>query len=495
MKSVYEKVKDLSIEKRAFINGKYVEGKNKKTISKKNSYNGFDLSGIVACDEEDINMAVQIAKEKFYTGEWRNLPSAKKKEIMLKLAILMEKNKEELALLDTLDTGRAYKNYYQDSIPKAIEALRYFAESIDKIYDKAIPPQSNSMALVTREALGVVGIIIPWNDPMVVAVWKFAPALLMGNSVVIKPAEQSSLSLIKTAALAKAAGIPDGVFNVVPGYGEIAGKALVQHMDVDGIFFTGSSEIGKEIFKYAGSTNMKKMGLECGGKSPFLVSSNCTHIEEAAKVLAKNVFYNQGQICSAPSRVIIDKKVKNVFLEYLKEECEKYIPGNPFDTENEVGCIVSEEQERRITQYIQIGIQEGASIYQAKNFNKMDEQAKCIQPTIFFNVKNNMKIAQEEIFGPVVVIIDVEDMREGTLIANDSQYGLSAAIWSDNIDEAYQVAKNLQAGLVHINSYGEDDNRAPFGGIKQSGVGKDKSIYAFDEYSNLKTTWVHLRNL
>lgn len=494
MKDIFEKIKSLSIEKRAFIKGKYVEGKNRKTMSKKNSYNGFEVSGITACDEEDIDIVVQIARQQFNRGEWRNLSPTKKKQVMLRLAALMEQNKEELALLDTLDTGRAYKNYYEDSIPKAIQALQYFAESIDKIYDKAIPPQADFMAVITRQALGVVGIIIPWNDPMVVAVWKFVPALLMGNSVIIKPAEQSSLSLIKTALLAKEAGIPDGVFNVVPGYGEVVGKALVQHRDVNGIFFTGSSDVGKEIFKYAGSVNMKKIGLECGGKSPFLISSKCSHIEEAAKVLAKNVFYNQGQICSAPSRVIIDKNIKEVFLNYLKEECENYIPGNPFDPEIEVGCVVNEEQEKKIKQYIQIGIKEGADLYQAKKFNKMDKQAKYIQPTIFFNVKNSMRIAQEEIFGPVVVVIEVEDMKEAISLANDSQYGLAAAVWSDDIDEVYQIAKDLQAGLVHINSYGEDDDRAPFGGVKQSGIGKDKFVYAFNEYSNLKTTWIHFRN-
>lgn len=490
-----KKIDVNKIEKRAFINGKYVEAIKNKIIYKNSSIDGSDLSGLSSCDEEDVDLAVSVAKASYNKGVWRDLEPQTRKNIILKLAELMENSREELAMLDTIETGRCIKNYYYDSIPKAIEALKYFAESIDKYYDIAIPPRKNSFATITKEPLGVVGIITPWNDPMVVATWKFAPALLVGNSVVIKPAEQSSFSLIRVAQLAKEAGVPDGVFNVIPGLGEIAGKALALHNDVNGIFFTGSSEVGKKIIQYSGLSNMKKVGLECGGKSPFIVSKNCNNLNKAAAVLAKNMFYNQGQICSAPSRVIIDKSVKEEFFNYLKNECEKYVPSDPFDINSEVGCIVSKEQEEKVRKYIEIGIREGASICTVSSKNNMDEKACYINPTIFTDVDNNFIIAQEEIFGPVVTIIEAENIKEAVEIANDTKYGLAASIWTNDLNEAYYAARKLEAGLVHINSYGDDDNMAPFGGVKESGIGKDKSIYAFDEYSSVKTTWMHFDDI
>ena len=304
-RNIKEKVTNLKIEKRAFINGSFVESINGKTIRKISSVDGRNLSGLCACSGKDVNNAVNAAKRSFESKIWRGKTTQEKKEILFKLADLMEQSREKLAILDTIETGRAFRNYYYDSIPKAIEALRYFTESLDKYYDYAMPPKDNSFAVVTREPLGVVGIITPWNDPLVVSTWKFAPALLMGNSVVIKPAEQSSFSVLEVARLAKKAGIPDGVFNVVPGYGNIAGKALALHNDVTGIFFTGSSEVGNLILQYSGQSNMKKVGLECGGKSPFIISRNCKNLKKAAEVLANNIFYNQGQICTAPSRLLV----------------------------------------------------------------------------------------------------------------------------------------------------------------------------------------------
>jgi acyl-CoA reductase-like NAD-dependent aldehyde dehydrogenase len=407
----------------------------------------------------------------------------------------MEKNREELALLDTLETGRSFKNMFYDSVPKAIQALRYFAECVDKYYDHAIPPRTHSFATMTREPLGVVGIITPWNDPLVVATWKFAPALLMGNSIVMKPAEQSSFSILRVAKLAQEAGIPDGVLNVVTGFGETAGKALALHKDVAAIFFTGSSEVGKKIMQYAGQSNMKKVGLECGGKSPFIVSKYCHHLGKAASVLAKNIFYNQGQICSAPSRAIIDIEIKDRFIELLKKESAYYIPADPFDVTSEVGCVVSKEQETKIRDYIRMGIESGATMMTPENIERMNSKACCVIPTIFDGVKVDSVIAQEEIFGPVVVVISFNNIHEAISIANDSRFGLAASIWTNDLDEAYQVSRGLRAGIVHVNCYGDDDNTAPFGGVKESGIGKDKSIFAFDEYSYLKTTWMSFNNI
>ncbi len=489
--NVRENLKALNIEKRAYIDGKFVDAVSGKVMQKISSIDGTIIDNIAECDAVDVDRAVDAAKRAYFSGVWADKSPAEKKSVMLKLAALMEENIEELALLDTFETGRSYQNYLHDSIPKAVEVVRYFAEAVDKYYDKMIPPRGKDFGLITRVPLGVVGAITPWNDPLVVDAWKFAPALLMGNSIVMKPAEQASLSLLKLAALTSEAGIPDGVFNVVTGYGEIVGKALALHRDVRGIFFTGSSDTGKKILTYAGQSNMKKVALECGGKGAYIVTANCNNVGEAAKVLADNMFYNQGQICSAPSRVIIDKTKFDEFMNCLRTECERYVPGDPFDTENNVGCVVSVEQYQKIQNYIALAKSEGAEVYQAVGRKKHSEKAACVQPTIISNIAANSRVVTEEIFGPVVVVLTVNSTAEALTLANDSNYGLAGAVWTNDFDEAFHVAKNLEVGLVHVNSYGNDDNSAPFGGVKESGLGKDKSIYSFDEYSDLKTIWIH----
>lgn len=481
------------IENRAFIDGRYVQSISGDTILKVSSVTGESLKEVFACDEKDVDCAVRAAKRAFHSGVWSEKTPAERKRAMLCLADLMEENLEELATLDAYETGRAFRNYVLDSIPKSIEAIRYFAEAVDKIYDKAISPRKNDFCVIVREPLGVVGIITPWNDPVVVAAWKFSPALLMGNSVVIKPAEQSSLSLIRIAALAKEAGIPDGVFNVVPGYGEKAGKALAMHNDVAGIFFTGSSEVGKLLIQYSGQSNMKRIALECGGKGPYIVTSGCKHLQEAASVLARNMFYNQGQICSAPSRVIVQQSVKEEFLSYLFAEAEQFVPNDPYEMENLVGCVVSREQYEKILQYIQIGKKEAKGVYIAGSKSDLPESACGVKPVIFYDLPEDSKVATEEIFGPVVCVLTYDTVQEAVEMANATKYGLAGAVWTENLDEAYYFANRIKVGLLHINSYGEDDNMSPFGGVKQSGNGKDKSVYAFDEYSELKSVWIKIR--
>jgi acyl-CoA reductase-like NAD-dependent aldehyde dehydrogenase len=495
IENIEEKLNNLKIEKKAFINGEYVESIGKNTITKQSSIDARDISGLSACNEKDINIAVSFALESYKSRVWVDKELVEKQKVLLKLADLIEENIEELALLDTLETGRSIKNYYYDSIPKAIETIRWFANAVDKVYEQAIAPRKNSFATITREPLGVVGIITPWNDPLVVAFWKITPALLMGNSIVVKPAEQSSFSILRIAKLAIEAGIPKGVFNVVPGYGYEAGKALALHNDVRGIFFTGSTFVGKKILKYSGQSNMKKVGLECGGKSPFIVSNKCNDIKKASEALAKNIFYNQGQICSASSRLIIHQDVKEDFLKLLIEESKKYLPQNPLNLESEVGAVVSQNQKDRIEGYISSGIESGAKIITDINSDIPNQNGAYINPVIFDNVDINSTIAQEEIFGPVLVVLSVETIKEAIKIANDSKYGLAAAIWTNDYDEAYQVSRLLESGIVHINSYGEDDNMVPFGGVKESGLGVDKSIYAFDEYSNQKTIWMSFKSL
>jgi len=488
--NVEEKFINLKIENRNFINGKFLIPLNNKSIKKNSPIDGRELPELYICEDKDVQIAINAAKECYEKGGWLNKDPKDKKNVLLKLASLVESNLEELALLDTYETGRSFKNYYYDSIPKAIEALRYFSEGIDKIYDHAIPPRMNSFATITREALGVVGLITPWNDPLVVAMWKIAPALLMGNSVVIKPAEQSSYSLLKVASLVKESGLPDGAFNVITGPGEISGKALALNNDVNGIFFTGSTEVGKLIMQYAGQSNLKKVGLECGGKSPFIISKNCNKVKKAAKVLAKNIFYNQGQICSAPSRVLIHYSLKDELLNYLLDESEKYIPSNPLNINSEVGTMINDLQATKVNDYIKSGISSGAKRISPERPKGFDLNNNAILPTIFCDVDLNTKVVKEEIFGPVLVVIDYDEIEEAISLANDTNYGLAASIWTDDLNEAYYVSRKIRAGIVHINCYGDDDNTVPFGGFKESGIGKDKSIFAFDEYSNLKTTWI-----
>lgn len=485
-------IDETKIETRAFLNGMYTEGKKGAVMTKNSSVTGKKLVEITACDAEDVDFAVACAKKALEDGVWTGRTLGERKDVLLKLAGLMEEHREELARLDAYETGRAYKNYLYDSIPKSIEAIRYFAEAIDKIYDSAMNPGGHEMGLVMREPLGVVCGIVPWNDPMVVAAWKFAPALLMGNSVIMKPAEQSSLSLIRTAALAKEAGIPDGVFQVVTGYGETAGRALCLHMDVRGVFFTGSSAVGKQILQYSGMSNMKRVGLECGGKSPFVVSEKCKNLKRAAEVLAKNVFYNQGQICSASSRAIIHRSVRTEFLELLFAEADKYVPADPYRLENEIGCVVSREQYDKVLHYISVGKQEAENYYVAKGDTDLPKGACGIYPTIFYDVSPQSVIAQEEIFGPVLTVLEYDTIEEAVKIANDTKYGLAGAVFTDDLQEAYYVAKEIKSGIVHVNEYGDDNNMAPFGGMKESGMGKDKSVYAFDDYSELKTVWMRL---
>ena len=480
------------IEVRSFVGGVYRAG-NGGSIKKVSPIDGQALPEISACSVLDVNAAVICAQESYRSGIWRNKSAEDRKNYLLKLADLMEQDKEYLAFLDTIETGRAYSNFLNDSIPKAIKSLRWFAECIDKLQGKCVTPAPDRLCLINPEPLGVVAAIIPWNDPLVVAVWKLAPALLMGNSLIMKPAEQSSYSLIRVGQLATDAGIPSGVLNILPGYGEIAGKALALHPDIQGIFFTGSSSVGKQILSDAGMSNMKRVGLECGGKSAFIVTSNCSDLPLAAKTLAKCMFYNQGQICSAPSRLLIDQQLENLFLESLLKEIKAFEPGDPWGSETQVGAVCSESQFKAIKGFIQRAEQAGIQKITQDVSVMPYENGFYISPTIFVNVPLDAEIAQNEIFGPVLVVHSFRTIEEAIEIANSTKYGLAAAVWSDDLNESILCAQALEAGIVHVNSYGEDDESAPFGGVKESGVGKDKSILVFEEYANLKTTWIQLK--
>lgn len=491
--NIRDKFSSLVIENRPFLNGEYVIPADSRLLEKFCPADGAPITPLYACGADVVDQAVQHGARAFRDGVWRKKSTAEKKAVLFELARLMEQDIETLAYLDTLETGRPYANFIEDSIPKAIHALRWFTESIDKLYEHCISTAASNLSFITHEPLGVVGIISPWNDPLVIAMWKITPALLMGNSVVFKPAEQSSFSALRLASFAKQAGVPDGVLNVVTGLGEEAGKALALHADVRGVFFTGSSEVGKAILRYAGESNMKKVGLECGGKSAFIVSEKCDRLETAARALAKNMFYNQGQICSAPSRLLVQRSIRDVFLELLARELDNFVPGDPFAQDSKVGAVVSKAQYERIRHYVDTGVQSGLAVMgPGLPPSIASSGGYYVAPTVFTDVPPDHPLARDEIFGPVLVCSAFDAMQEAVGLANDSRFGLAASIWTASLDEALLCSRELEAGIVHVNSYGDDDMTAPFGGIKESGLGKDKSLFAFDDYSTLKTTWIKL---
>ena len=474
-------ISELRIETRAFIAGQYCE--SELTIAGKSSpVDGRAIPGVSACDSAMVDRAVTAARKSFESGVWRRCD---RRSVLLNLADRMQDVRGELALLDCLETGRALQNYYYDSVPKAIDALRWFALNYSRLEDQSLPAPPGVVARILRQPIGVAGLITPWNDPLVPVMWKLGAALMMGNSVVLKPSEYSSLSVLRVAQLAAEAGVPDGVLNVVPGLGGIAGAALAQHPDVDVVGFTGSSETAGKILQCAGLTNLKRMEAECGGKSAFLVTGRCHHLREAASCLAENLFYNQGQICSAPSRLIIERSVRDEFLPLLITAAGKYLPGHAFDVSCRIGSLVSRRQRERVQSFIDEGIRVSELLTEfPAPLNPL-----AVAPVIFDRVDPGCRLAQEEIFGPVLAVLTAKNLEEGLRLANGTRFGLAAGVWTDCEDEARFAAENLHAGIVHINSYGEDTMDAPFGGVKASGFGKDKSLLAFDSYSILKTMW------
>ena len=370
--------------------------------------------------------------------------------------------------------------------------IAWYAEAVDKVYDEIAPTGDNALALITREAMGVIGAIVPWNYPMIMAAWKLGPALAAGNSVVLKPSEKSPLTACRLAELAVDAGIPPGVFNVVPGYGHEAGEALALHMDVDAIGFTGSTRVGRRMLDYAGQSNLKRVYNELGGKSAFLVFNDFDDIGRAARTVAGSMFFNQGESCNAPSRVLVQDSIADEFVRLVAAEAPKYAPGDPLNPNTELGALVDETQLRTVLGYIDAGNAEGARCVAGGRQARTETGGFYVEPTVFDGVDNGMKIAREEIFGPVMSILRFKTEEEAVALANNSSYGLQASVWSHNINRAHRVAKALRAGTVHVNQYDEDDITVPFGGYKQSGNGRDKSLHAFDKYTELKTTWIRL---
>ena len=487
-----QQAKDLTIEGRAFINGQYVDANDKQTFDCISPIDGRYLAKIALCQEADANKAVIAARDVFEQGAWSKAAPAKRKNILLKLADLIEQHSEELALLETLDMGKPINDSLNVDISGTLRSIRWSAEAIDKIYDEVAPTPEGQLGLITREAVGVVAAIVPWNFPLVMASWKLGPALAAGNSVILKPSEKSPLTAIKLAALAKAAGLPDGVLNVLPGYGHTVGKALALHNDIDTLVFTGSTGVAKQLLIYAGESNMKRVWMEAGGKSPNIVFADAPNLDKAAQAAAGAICFNQGEVCTAGSRLLVEASIKDEFITKVIAAMKTWQPGNPLDPKTNVGAIVDKTQFERVLGYISKGQDEGANI--CCGGGKADPVANglYIQPTMFSEVDNKMAIAADEIFGPVLSVITFDSMEEAIAIANDTPYGLAAGIWTTDLSKAHKMAKAIRAGSVWVNQWDGGDMTAPFGGFKQSGNGRDKSLHAFNKYTELKATWIKL---
>ncbi|SDJ92211.1 aldehyde dehydrogenase [Billgrantia gudaonensis] len=479
----------LSFESRAFIDGDFAPATSGETFTTINPATGERLAEVASCDALDAERAVAAARAAFAAGGWSRLAPGKRKKRLLELADLMEAHKDELALLDTLDMGKPIGSALGD-MAGAIACLRYNAEAIDKVYGEVAPTGEESLALVLREPLGVVASIVPWNFPLMMTAWKVAPALAAGNSVILKPSEKSPLSALRLAQLAKEAGLPRGVFQVLPGFGHTVGKALALSMEVDCLSFTGSTATGKQLMQYAGQSNLKRVYLECGGKSPNLIFADCKNLGRVAKHAAAAIFHNQGEVCIAGSRLLVENPIREAFVDEVLAAAETMQPGDPLDPGSFMGAIVDEAQHRRILDYIRQGVEAGARL--RVGGQALDGPGLFIPPTVFDGVTPAMAIGREEVFGPVLSVFGFDSEDEAIAMANDSDYGLAAGLWSQDIDRIMRVTRRLHSGQVFVNNWAGGDQTVPFGGVKQSGNGRDKSMHSLQEYSELKTVWMAL---
>jgi gamma-glutamyl-gamma-aminobutyraldehyde dehydrogenase/4-guanidinobutyraldehyde dehydrogenase/NAD-dependent aldehyde dehydrogenase len=488
----HERATALEIDGRAFINGQRVWAVSGQTFDDHSPIDGRLLTKVARCDVADIDAAVAAARAAFEDRRWAGKSPAARKRALIKFADLVLKNAAELALLETLDMGKPIKYSQSVDVPSCANCIRWYGEAIDKIYDEIAPTADSSLALITREPVGVVGAIVPWNYPLIMTAWKIAPALAAGNSVVLKPSEKSPLSALKLAEIALEAGIPAGVFNVVPGHGGEAGAALALHMDVDCIGFTGSTAVGKKILQMAGQSNLKRAWTELGGKSANIVCADCPDLDAAVSAAIGSIYFNQGESCNAPSRLFVEASIKERFLEKAMAMMPRFQPGDPLDEATVMGAIVDATQMNTVMGYIEAGKAAGAKLLSGGEAARGDSGGFYIAPTLFDQVDGSMSIAREEIFGPVLAVLSFTDIKDAIREANSTPYGLQAAVWTRDMTKAIQTARALRAGTVHVNQYDNDDMTVPFGGYKQSGNGRDKSLHAIDKYTELKTTWIQI---
>lgn len=474
----------LEFPTQAFIDGSFRPAISGKTFQTTNPATGEVLAQVASCGLEDVNFAVQRARDAFEDGRWSRLHPSERKESLLRLAKLLKRNARELAVLESVDSGKTIYDCENVDVPETIHCIKWHAELIDKVYDQVAPASDNHIAMVVREPVGVVGLVLPWNFPLLMLAWKIGPALAAGNSVIVKPAKETTLTALRVAELAMEAGIPAGVFNVLPGGGADVGEPLGLHMDVDMVSFTGSTETGRRFPRYSADSNLKEVTLEMGGKNPAVVLDDAENLDRVAAHLVNGAFWNMGENCSASSRLIVQSGVKDELLKRMVAHAREWPMGDPLDPVNRVGALVSKAHFEKVSSYLEKG---------QKILLGGTAKDGFVEPTIIDVTDREAKVVREEVFGPILAVLTVGSFDEAIALANDTEYGLAASIFTSNAKRAIRGARAIRAGTVTVNSFGEGDITTPFGGFKSSGFGgRDNGIQAHDQYTRIKTIWLDL---
>lgn len=481
---------DLALPGLAFIDGEFCPASSGRVFENINPATGEILGTVAHCETADVDIAVAAARRAFESGAWSRTAPEERKEVLLRLAELVRREAEALAVMESLDTGKAIADCLHEIGTEVATFFQWYAELIDKVFGKVAPTGEDALALIVKEPIGVVGMVLPWNFPLLMVAWKLAPALAAGCSAVVKPAEQSPLTALRLAELAVEAGVPAGVINVLPGFGETAGQAVGRHPDIDVVSFTGSTEVGAHFLKYAGESNLKPVGLEMGGKSPFIVLDDAPIDDRLVDEAVSSALWNAGQNCSANMRQMVGAKVKDEFLSKVLDKVKTWKVGDPLDPETRIGSMITKEHQERVLGYIEMGRREGAALC-AGGGRPAELPGYFVEPTVFGDVRPDMTIAREEIFGPVLGVITVKDEDEALTLARDTVYGLHATVFTRDIDRAIRMARRLPCGTVSINAFTEGDIKTPFGGYRQSGsLARDNGTEAMDQYTQIKTIWI-----